>query len=95
MALSAEQSQKVHNSLFPIPFNPTPPHPPPHRNNPRVCAVYAAVTESIRSTGMEATPTAYWAALMSTLELSSSKVEEAQAVAAITYLIRLVSPQCV
>lgn len=53
----------------------------------------AAVTESIRDKGLDDTPTAYWAALMATLELSSTKREEAVAVTAITYLLNLVSPQ--
>lgn len=53
----------------------------------------AAVAESIREKNLEETPTAYWAALMSTLELSCNKRDESVAVTAITYLLALVSPQ--
>ena len=55
------------------------------------CAVLAAVTESIKASGGEETPTAYWAALMSTLEHTRA-AEEKAAVAALTHLLSLIYP---
>ena len=48
----------------------------------------AAVTESIKETKAKETPTAYWAALMSTLEVA----QDEKAAAAVLYLLLLVFP---
>ena len=57
------------------------------------CAVLAAVTESITEHHTKESPTAYWAALMSTLELTiAAATPEPRAVAAVLYLLTLVFP---
>ena len=53
----------------------------------------AAITESVQEKGVKETPTAFWAALMSTLDGSAGNVEEVSSVTAITYLLGLVSRQ--
>lgn len=49
-----------------------------------VCAVLAAVTESIAEQGGEETPTAYWGTLMTTLEGADADQDEK----AITAVVR-------
>jgi len=60
-----------------------------------VCAVLAAVTESITEsvgdTDTQPSPTAYWAALMTTLECAGVDTDD-KAIAAVIYLLSLVSP---
>lgn len=46
----------------------------PQESDKEACAVLAAVTESIKAEGGKATPVAYWAALMSTLEQVTSRL---------------------
>lgn len=60
-----------------------------------VCAVLAAVTESIaESVGdndSQPSPTAYWAALMTTLECAGVETDD-KAITAVIYLLSMVSP---
>eukprot|EP00040_Diaphanoeca_grandis_P026390 m.147691 g.147691 ORF g.147691 m.147691 type:complete len:1300 (-) comp30554_c0_seq1:33-3932(-) len=57
------------------------------------CAVLAAITESIKEKGAKESPTAYWAALMSTLEVASANgAEDEKAASAVLYLLLLVFP---
>lgn len=61
-----------------------------NENDREAAAVLAAVTQSITERGMQAVPTAYWAALMTTLETA---LDDERAATAIIYLLSLIFPR--
>eukprot|EP00039_Didymoeca_costata_P010563 m.142568 g.142568 ORF g.142568 m.142568 type:complete len:1264 (+) comp14880_c0_seq1:1287-5078(+) len=56
-----------------------------------ICAVLAAVTETIKKQKQQETPTAYWAAFMSTLEQTGN--DDVKAATALAYLLSLAFPK--